>query len=57
MLKSDLLLTVSNFAVGRICLHLAAMIRDREIKWHWSGIGRELSRFSVRRARCHGSLG
>jgi hypothetical protein len=30
--------------LGRICLHVVAMTRDRQIKWHWAGICRELSR-------------
>ncbi len=27
---------------GRIALHLIAMLADREVTWHWSGIKREL---------------
>jgi hypothetical protein len=39
---SSWLLLAAKFPLGRICLHMAAMTRDRQIKWHWAGIRREL---------------
>jgi hypothetical protein len=33
-----------NYCLGRICLHVAAMTLDRQLKWHLAGIGRELAR-------------
>jgi hypothetical protein len=38
---------MSNYRIGRICLHIAAMIGDRHVKWHLAGIGRELSLVSM----------
>jgi hypothetical protein len=35
---------VSNCRIGRICLHVAAMLGDHHIKWHMAGIKRELFR-------------
>lgn len=37
------LLLASQHPMGRICLHVAAMTRDGEVRWHWLGIRRELS--------------
>ena len=34
---------VANFRLGRICLHVAALIADHQFKWHLAGIRRELS--------------
>lgn len=34
---------IASHRFGRICLHVAAMAMDRQIKWHFAGIGRELS--------------
>jgi hypothetical protein len=34
---------VTNYRVGRICLHIAAMIGDHQVRWHFAGIRRELS--------------
>jgi hypothetical protein len=28
--------------IGRICLHIVAMIGDHQFLWHWAGIMREL---------------
>jgi hypothetical protein len=41
-MDSSWLLLAAKFTLGRICLHMAAMTRDRQIKWHWAGIRREL---------------
>jgi len=29
-------------SVGRVILHLACMIRDGQLRWHWKGIVREV---------------
>jgi hypothetical protein len=34
---------ICNTRVGRICLHVLAMIGDGQAKWHFAGIKRELS--------------
>jgi len=34
---------VANYRFGRICLHVAALVVDRQFKWHLAGIRRELS--------------
>lgn len=28
---------------GRVLLHLAAMVGDHQIRWHWAGICREFA--------------
>jgi hypothetical protein len=28
--------------VGRVILHLACLMRDGEMRWHWKGIVREV---------------
>lgn len=33
---------LSRFPLGRIALHLLAMLGDREWRWHLRGIAREL---------------
>jgi hypothetical protein len=33
---------MTNYRIGRIGLHIAAMIGDRHAKWHLAGIRREL---------------
>jgi hypothetical protein len=33
---------VANYRLGRICLHVAALVVDRQFKWHLAGIRREL---------------
>ena len=33
---------VANYRFGRICLHVAALVVDRQFKWHLAGIRREL---------------
>jgi hypothetical protein len=33
------MILISNYRIGRICLHLAAMVADHKIKWHLAGIG------------------
>jgi len=30
--------------IGRICMHVAAMIGDRQVNWHLAGIRREFAR-------------
>jgi hypothetical protein len=37
------MISISNCCIGRICLHIAAMVWDRQFKWHMAGIGREFS--------------
>lgn len=34
---------ICSYRIGRICLHAAAMVGDRQFKWHLAGIRRELS--------------
>jgi hypothetical protein len=29
-------------SLGRVMLHLACLLRDRKVRWHWAGIRREL---------------
>ena len=43
-MSSTWVLLAANFPVGRICLHVAAMTRDGQVKWHWAGIRREFFR-------------
>lgn len=43
----DPLLTLSRFSLGRIGLHVIAMLGDREVRFHCSGILRELSCVAV----------
>ena len=38
---------LASHRIGRVCLHLAAMIADHQVKWHLAGIGRELSFVSL----------
>lgn len=38
---------LSSHRIGRVCLHLAAMIADRHVRWHLAGIRRELSLASL----------
>jgi hypothetical protein len=38
---------LASHRIGRVCLHLAAMIADRHVKWHLAGIRRELSSTSL----------
>jgi len=33
---------VASYRFGRICLHVAALVVDRQFKWHLAGIRREL---------------
>jgi hypothetical protein len=28
--------------LGRVMLHLACLLRDGKVRWHWAGIRREL---------------
>jgi len=28
--------------LGRVALHLACLLRDGKVRWHWAGIRREL---------------
>ncbi len=35
-------LILSRHAFGRILLHVIAMLRDREVRWHCTGIAREV---------------
>ena len=42
-MDSSWLLLAAKSPLGRICLHVVAMTRDRQIKWHWAGICREVS--------------
>ena len=37
------MITMSKYRIGRVCLHVVAMIRDHQLKWHLSGIWREMS--------------
>jgi hypothetical protein len=37
-----MLVTLSRHSVGRIVLHVIVMLRDGEVRWHCSGIAREL---------------
>jgi hypothetical protein len=30
------------YSLGRVVLHLACLLRDRKVRWHWAGIRREL---------------
>ena len=36
-------------ALGRVVLHLACLLRDGKVRWHWSGIRRELRSTPVAR--------
>jgi hypothetical protein len=38
---------LASHRIGRVCLHLVAMIADRHVKWHLAGIRRELSSTSL----------
>jgi hypothetical protein len=38
---------LASLRIGRVCLHLAAMIADHQVKWHLAGIRRELSFVSL----------
>jgi len=29
-------------SLGRVMLHLACLLRDGKVRWHWAGIRREL---------------
>jgi len=29
-------------SLGRVALHLACLLRDGKVRWHWAGIRREL---------------
>ena len=29
-------------SLGRVVLHLACLLRDGRVRWHWAGIRREL---------------
>ena len=42
MLRGSHINLVANYRFGRICLHVAALIADRQVKWHLAGIRREL---------------
>ena len=33
---------LAKYSVGRMLMHLVAMIQDREVRWHLAGIAREL---------------
>ena len=32
-----------NSRLGRICLHLKCLVRDRRLSWHMAGVCRELA--------------
>lgn len=34
---------LASIGIGRIALHVMAMISDRAYQWHWAGIRRELA--------------
>ena len=31
---------------GRVLLHLACLLRDGHVRWHWAGIKRELQKLA-----------
>jgi hypothetical protein len=33
---------LAKYSFGRILLHLACLVRDEKVQWHWQGILREL---------------
>jgi hypothetical protein len=33
---------IAQYPFGRILLHLACLLRDHKMAWHWNGITREL---------------
>jgi len=35
---------------GRVLLHLACLLRDGHVRWHWAGMKREFQNFAPRRA-------
>ena len=37
-----MVLVLSQHAGGRVILHIIAMIRDGEVRWHFAGIAREV---------------
>jgi hypothetical protein len=34
---------LAHHAFGRIVLHIVAMAVDRQLRWHWAGIAREVA--------------
>lgn len=38
---------MATLRIGRIALHMAAAVQDRQLRWHLAGIVREVVRSSV----------
>jgi hypothetical protein len=34
---------------GRVLLHLACLLRNGNVRWHWAGMKRELQKLATRR--------
>ena len=44
------MITLVRFSVGRILLHVVAMLADHSWRFHWEGIARELPYVTAMRA-------
>jgi hypothetical protein len=46
--STDSVTALAETSFGRVLLHLACLLRDHRVRWHWSGIVREF-----RHCRCN----